>query len=204
MTTKPTHLAAALRSALAELDLTQQKFANDAGISVPLITKILRGDVVHRKSLKQMLRYFRDDLDAPEPKRHAIATRLVTGYLRDAFAELGLTEDEEQEIGLTPDLISARDRAILSIFRPIHDGTTLLALSCLGNASAENVPLRDTVYSLADMSNSLQPRGLPPHHFRQSVEKPVQKSKPTGGGPSFGQFVGGSLGMIITALSSED
>ena len=210
MTEHPTHFAAALRSALADLDLTQQQFAKGAGISIPLVTKIFRGDPIHRKSLKQVLKFFRGDLDpASDPKRRSIAKRLVTAHLKDVFEELGLADDEEHANDAKPGLLSARDRAILQIFRSIP-GTMLRALSCVGQAAKTNATLRDTLYALADMANSLTPQGLPPHHFRQAIEPAAQarkaregKSK-SGEGRSFSGLLGGTWGQIAMALASED
>lgn len=199
MTTKPIHLSASLRSALAELNLTQQQFAKGAGISVPLITKIFRGDPVHRKSLKQVLQFFRERLEGSSAEKgRSIAAGLVTAYLKDMFMELGLDAPEIADIGLKPELLSDRDRAILSIFKPFQ-AQLLLALSCLGRAATANLPVRDSVYALADMSTSLIPTGFPKHHFRNFVERPAPPSEP-GKGRAVHRLIGGSLGEIMMDL----
>lgn len=203
MTAKPIHLSTALRSALSELNLTQQQFAKGARISVPLITKILRGDPFHIKSLRLVLQFFRDGHDAPSARRgRLIAANLAAAYVKDIFIELGLDTSEVDGVDLKPELLSNRDRAILSIFGPIR-GSLLLSLFCLGRVSADNILLRDSVYALADMSNSLKPCGLPKYHFRQFIEQPVPPTKPDKG-KAFPRLIGGSLGEIVMALASEE
>jgi len=189
------HFPEALRSAVAELNLTQQEFADEVGISVALLTKIFRGELVHRKSLRLLLEFFRKP--TLREKGKATATRLITAYLQDAFEQFGVPDENAEEIDLKPELITRRQRVVLSLFEQMPK-QLLLALHCIGTAAKNDTPLRDTLLAMADMANSQHKCGFTPHYFRQDIAIPI-KRKPAQG-RSFPELLGGSLGEIASAL----
>jgi transcriptional regulator with XRE-family HTH domain len=201
MKTRSTHFAAALRSALAELNLTQLEFAESAHISVALLTKIFRGETVHRKSLQKLFAVFWKDLEGADKARRTRATRLITAYLRDVSVELGLDLDESESIDMKLRLLSSRDRAILSLFSGIHDPEILLALYCLGKRAAIDEATRDAVFSLADLANSAQGSEFGAHYFRKLIKLPPNDPQTSEGRPAFRLF-GGSFGETVSLLRS--
>ena len=188
----------ALRAAVAELDLLQQEFADKVGISVALLTKIFRGELVHRKSLRLLLNFFRKPDQGERGQK--IAHQLITAYLQDAFEEFGVPEEEAEEIDLKPELLTKRQRTVLSLFESIP-GSVLAALHCLGAPAKTDIPLRDTLFSMADMVNSQHKSGFPSGYFRRGIEKPAVKKADQG--RSFPDMLGGSMGEIIAILAQE-
>jgi transcriptional regulator with XRE-family HTH domain len=192
------HFPESLRSAVAALNLTQQEFADQAGISVALLTKIFRGEMVHRKSLRLLLDFLRKPAQGKKGQKTAL--QLITAYLQDAFEEFGIPDEEAKEINLRPELLSARQRAILSIFNTMP-GPVLAALYCMGTAAKNDAPLRDTIFAMADMANSQHRGGFPPHFFRQGIERPAKKDPTVE--RSF-RLAGGSMGEIVAALANDE
>lgn len=192
MSAASSHFSTTLKAALAELNLTQQEFSRQVGVSVPLLTKIFRGVPIHRKSLHRLITFF---LESDDPAKRKLASKLLIARQRDSVEELGLDDNILESLGLRPDLTSKRHRAIASLFDPIPS-ITLLALAKLGAASKKDDALRDSLLSLADMANNQGKLGLPPDFFRRSIGLPKEKS--------MSAIAGGSLGEILHDLRSEE
>ena len=129
-----------------------------------------------------------------------MAAKLINAYQRDMLAELGVNDDELESLGVQPDLLSKRDRAVLTLFRPISR-TTILALHCLGTAAEKDETLRDSLFAQADLANSLRKRQFPAFFFRECIKVPPP-AKAAAEGRSF-RGPGGFPGDIASALWDE-
>lgn len=191
------HFSEALRGAIAQLDLYQHDFAEEAGISLALVTKIFRGELVHRKSLKLLVEFFRKPEQGETGQKTAI--KLITAYLQDAFEDFGVPDEDQDEIELKPVLLSRHDRAVLHIFGPMPSDV-LQVLYSLGFAAKNDKSLVDTLFAMADMVSTQQKSHLfPEYHFRRGIKPPPESAF---GMRQHVDLIGGSLGEILHDLNS--
>lgn len=189
----PSSFARALDEAIDHLGISRTDFAKSVKISQSLVSKVLAGEEVHRKTLKKIFSF----LTKVSPKHAQAALRAC---LRDLASDVapGISADASSTS-------SSRNRsaAVLGAFGQLST-TMILALETVATAAEQDESVHNSLMALADLV-ARKVAGHPElgrQFFAPAVVKPPLGRRP-GKRQEF-RLIGGSVGDFISALNEEE